>query len=44
VITVIGTHQVCQGNVRTAGPTTAITQQYSMLVQDGYNEPLVRYS
>jgi exonuclease III len=39
VITIIGTYQVCQGNVRTAGPTTAITQQYSMLVQDGYNEP-----
>jgi hypothetical protein len=39
VITMIGTYQVCQGNVRTAGPTTALTQQYSMLVQDGYNEP-----
>jgi hypothetical protein len=26
VITIIGTYQVCQGNVRTAGPTTAITQ------------------
>jgi hypothetical protein len=39
VITIIGTYQVCKGNVRTAGPATALTQQYSMLVQDGYNDP-----
>jgi hypothetical protein len=39
VITIIGMYQVCQGNVQTAGPTTAITQQYSMLAQDGYDDP-----
>jgi hypothetical protein len=39
VITIIGTYQVCQENVRTAGPTTAIIQQYSMLVQNGYTNP-----
>jgi exonuclease III len=39
IITIIGTYQVCQGNIKTSGPSTALTQQYSMLVQDGYNEP-----
>jgi hypothetical protein len=39
VITIIGTYQVCQSNVTTAGPTTAIAQQYSMMVQEGREEP-----
>jgi Endonuclease/Exonuclease/phosphatase family len=38
-ITIIGTYQVCQDNVTTAGPTTAITQQYSMLMQEGRHNP-----
>jgi hypothetical protein len=32
VISIIGTYQVCHGNVKTAGPTTALTQQYSVVV------------
>ena len=39
VITMIGTYQVCQENARTAGPTTAIAQQYSLLVQEGRLNP-----
>jgi hypothetical protein len=39
VITIIGTYQVCQNNVQTAGPTTAIAQQYSLLTQEGRNNP-----
>jgi hypothetical protein len=39
IITIIGTYQVCQSNVRTAGPTTAIAQQYSALVQEGRQNP-----
>jgi exonuclease III len=35
VITIVGTYQVCQSNVKTVGPTTAIAQQYSILVQEG---------
>jgi hypothetical protein len=38
-ITIIGTYQVCQGSVRTAGPTTAIAQQYSLMVQEGRLNP-----
>jgi exonuclease III len=39
VITIIGTYQVCQSNVKTAGPTTAIAQQYSILTQEGRHNP-----
>ena len=38
-ITFIATYQVCQGSVRHAGPTTAITQQYSMLTQANRPDP-----
>jgi exonuclease III len=38
-ITIIGTYQVCQENVMTSGPTTAITQQYSTLRQEGRHNP-----
>lgn len=38
-ITIIGTYQVCQENIKTAGPTTTITQQYSILVQEGRQNP-----
>ena len=38
-LTVIATYQVCQGNVKTSGPTTAITQQYSMHEQDHRHNP-----
>jgi hypothetical protein len=38
-ITIIGTYQVCQSSVRTTGPTTAIAQQYSMMVQEGRPNP-----
>ena len=39
VITVIATYQVCQGNVKHSGPTTALTQQYSMLEQANRQNP-----
>ena len=39
VVTIICTYQVCQENVRTAGPTKAITQQYSMLEGMGRHQP-----
>ena len=39
VITVIATYQVCQGNVQQSGPTTALTQQYSMLEQAKRQDP-----
>ena len=38
-ITIIVTYQVCQSNVRTAGPTTAVSQQYSMLEQAKRHQP-----
>jgi hypothetical protein len=38
-ITIIGTYQVSQDRVSTAGPTTAITQQFSMLRQEGRHNP-----
>ena len=38
-ITFIATYQVCNGNVKQAGPTTALTQQYSMLEQAHRPQP-----
>ena len=38
-ITVIATYQVCKGSIRQAGPTTAITQQYSLLEQRKWQQP-----
>lgn len=37
--TIIGTYQVCQSSVQTTGPTTAIAQQYSIMVQEGRVNP-----
>ena len=38
-ITIIGVYQVCRGNHKNSGETTAITQQFSMLEQAGRQEP-----
>ena len=38
-ITLIATYQVCQGNPKQAGPTTAITQQYSCMDRAGRLNP-----
>ena len=37
--TIICTYQVCKGHPKTQGPTTVITQQYSMLQQAGKADP-----
>ena len=37
--TIICTYQVCPGHPKTKGPTTVITQQYSMLQQAGRADP-----
>ena len=39
IITIISTYQVCQQNVKTAGPLTATTQQFSMLHQTNRHQP-----
>ena len=39
VITVIATYQVCHGDVKHSGPSTALTQQYSMLEQAKRQDP-----
>ena len=38
-ITVVATYQVCKGNPKLSGPTTAITQQYSMMEQANRPNP-----
>ena len=37
--TVVTTHQVCKANVKTSGPTTAVTQQHSMHEQAKQPDP-----
>jgi hypothetical protein len=39
IVTIIGTYQVCQNNVRNTGPTAAIVQQYSIMAQEGRPNP-----